>query len=62
MSGKGLELQRVEGVLPAAHVLRSILPAAALAGEIRGGGVCQTTAAAHGCFQQEAAAGAAAKK
>lgn len=34
--GEGLELQRVEGILPAAHILHSVLPAAALAGETRG--------------------------
>lgn len=36
VSGEGLELQRVEGILPAAHILHSVLPAAALAGETRG--------------------------
>lgn len=36
VSGEGFELQRVEGVLPAAHILHSVLPAAALAGETRG--------------------------
>lgn len=36
--GEGLELQRVEGVLPGADVLHSVLSAAALAGETGGGG------------------------
>lgn len=37
MFGEGLELQRVEGVLPAADVLHGVLSAAALAGETGGG-------------------------
>lgn len=36
--GEGLELQRVEGILPTADVLHSVLSAAALAGETGGGG------------------------
>lgn len=35
--GEGLELQRVESVLPAADVLHGVLSAAALAGETREG-------------------------
>lgn len=44
MFGEGLELQRVEGVLPAADVLHRVLPPAALAEETqtRVGGVRKT--------------------
>lgn len=47
MSGEGLELQRVEGVLPAADVLHRVLPPAALAveKETRVGGVRNTNGA-----------------